>query len=81
MREVEGTVFENYVDWLKIASVVTMTSCPSLVMPAGFTADGRPVGVQLIGRPRGEAALLGAGAVLEELLGLSRLVPIEPRSR
>jgi len=58
---------------------VTMTSCPSLAIPAGFTADGRPVGLQVVGKPRGEAALLSAGAVLEDLLGLSGLVPIEPR--
>ncbi|WP_413990602.1 amidase [Labrys okinawensis] len=79
VREVEGHVFENYVEWLRLASVVTMTSCPSLAIPAGFTADGRPVGLQLVGKPRGEAALLSAGAVLEDLLGLSSLVPIEPR--
>ncbi|GLS17232.1 amidase [Labrys miyagiensis] len=79
VREVEGHVFENYVEWLRLASVVTMASCPSLAIPAGFTADGRPVGLQLVGRPRGEAALLSAGAVLEDLLGLSSLVPIEPR--
>ncbi|WP_448950084.1 amidase [Labrys neptuniae] len=81
VREVDGTVFENYVDWLKIASVITMTSCPSLALPAGFTGDGRPVGVQIVGKPRGEAALLSAGMVLEELLGLSALVPIEPNPR
>ena len=79
VREVDGHAFENYVEWLRLASVVTMTSCPSLAIPAGFTADGRPVGLQVVGKPRGEAALLSAGAVLEELLGLSRLVPIEPR--
>jgi amidase len=37
------------------------------------------VGLQVVGKPRGEAALLSAGAVLEDLLGLSGLVPIEPR--
>ncbi|CAM5775183.1 amidase [Labrys miyagiensis] len=81
VREVEGHVFENYVEWLRLASVVTMTSCPSLAIPAGFTTDGRPVGLQLVGKPRGEAALLSAGAVLEELLGLSSLVPIDPREQ
>ncbi|MDQ0395921.1 amidase [Labrys monachus] len=79
VREVDGHVFENYVEWLRLASVVTMTSCPSLAMPAGFSADGRPIGLQLIGKPRGEAALLGAGAVLEDILGLAGLVPIDPR--
>jgi amidase len=79
VREVDGHKFENYVDWLQMASVITMTSCPALAMPAGFTGDGRPVGLQLVGKPRGEAALLSAAAALEAILGLTKLTPIEPR--
>jgi amidase len=79
VKEVGGQSFENYVEWLKIASVVTMTSCPSIAVPAGFTADGRPVGVQIVGRPRGEAALLSAAAAFEEATGLAKLMPIDPR--
>jgi amidase len=71
--------FENYVDWLRLTSVVTMTGCPALALPAGFTDDGRPVGLQLVGRPRGEAALLSAGGALESVLDLARLTPIDPR--
>jgi amidase len=48
-------------------------------VPAGFTADGRPVGVQIVGRPRGEAALLSAAAAFEEATGLAKLMPIDPR--
>ena len=80
IREVDGVQMENYVDWLKIASVVTVSSCPSLALPAGFTPDGRPVGLQLVGRPRGEAALLGAGRAIESLFGLAGQVPIDPRT-
>jgi amidase len=56
-----------------------MTSCPSIAVPAGFTADGRPVGVQIVGRPRGEAALLSAAAAFEEATGLAKLTPIDPK--
>jgi amidase len=79
VKEVDGQSFENYVEWLKIASVITMTSCPSIAVPAGFTTDGRPVGVQIVGRPRGEAALLSAAAAFEEATGLAKLTPIDPR--
>ena len=54
-------------------------SCPAISVPCGFTRDGRPVGLQLVGRPRGEAALLSAALAFEEMLGLAELVPIEPR--
>ena len=43
-------------------------------------ADGRPVGMQIVGRPRGEAALLSAGLVVEDILGLRDTVPIDPRT-
>ncbi|MFZ5792356.1 MAG: amidase [Pseudomonadota bacterium] len=80
VREVDGQRFDNYVEWLKLASVITMTSCPAVAIPAGFTKDGRPVGLQLVGRPRGEAALLSAAAALEEVLDLARLTPIDPKT-
>ena len=81
VRELEGVTFDNYVEWLRIASVITMTSHPSLAVPAGFTTDGRPVGLQLVGRPRGEADLLAAGAAFEQAVDIARLTPIEPKGK
>jgi amidase len=79
-REINGIALDNYVEWLKLAALVTMTSCPSLALPAGFAADGRPVGIQVVGKPRGEAALLGAALAMEDVLGVRDAVPIDPRS-
>ena len=78
-REINGIALDNYVEWLKLAALVTMTTCPSLALPAGFSADGRPVGIQLVGKPRGEAALLAAGAALEQVFGIAGQLPIDPR--
>ncbi len=79
IRELGGIALDNYVEWLRITSAITLTSCPAISVPCGFTRDGRPVGLQLVGRPRGEVALLSAAAAFEAMLGLSRLVPIDPR--
>lgn len=79
-RDINGVKLDNYVEWLKLAALITMTSCPSLAIPAGFAADGRPVGIQIVGKPRGEAALLSAALAIEEILGLRDAVPIDPRT-
>src|SRR5258707_15814038 len=79
VKEVDGVRFDNYVEWLRLTSVVTLTSCPVLALPAGFTADGRPVGLQLVGRPRGEAALLSPAAAPEAGRDPPRLTAGRPR--
>ncbi len=76
---IAGVKSETYIDWIGICFAVTLTSCPVVAIPAGFTAAGLPVGLQLIGKPRGEAALLGAAALFEQATGLDKRVPIEPR--
>jgi amidase len=79
VERVGDHVFENYVDWVGITYVISLTACPALSLPAGFTQGGLPVGVQMISRPRGEDQLLGYAAALEADLGLNRLLPIDPR--
>ncbi len=80
IREIAGVPLDNYVEWIRITYAVTLTSLPVVALPCGVTADGRPVGLQLIGRPRGEAALIAAAAALESLWGLATQVPILPRT-
>jgi amidase len=72
--------FPSYIDWVTITYAITLTGCPAISIPAGFTATGLPVGLQLVGPPRGEAKLLAIAAVLEDLLGLADAVPIDPRT-
>ncbi len=76
--EIDGKPVGDYLDWLKFSFLSTTTSLPALAMPAGFTDDGMPVGIQLIGPNRGEAKLLRVGRALEQALGLPR-GPIDPR--
>jgi amidase len=57
-RTVEGQPMETYIDWMRSCSDITVTGCPAVSMPAGFTPDGLPVGVQFVGRPRGDVELL-----------------------
>jgi amidase len=76
---IEGQRPATYIASSALTYAITLTSCPAICVPCGFTRDGRAVGLQIVGRPRGEAALLGAAALFEQLTGLDRLLPIDPR--
>jgi amidase len=80
VETIAGQPTETYIDWIAITFAVTMTSCPALSLPVGFSSSGLPIGLQVIGRPRGEAELLRACHRMEEVLGLASKVPMSPRS-
>jgi amidase len=73
--------FETYYDWYTIAYAITLTALPALALPCGFTADGRPVGLQIVGCPRGEAALLSAAAMGEKLFSIVADLPVNPTEK
>ncbi len=76
---IDGEKLTNYMGASTLNAAITMTSCPAVAIPAGFDQYGRPVGLQIAGPARGEAACLSAAYFLEQLTGLDRLLPIEPR--
>ena len=79
VREVEGERFDNYVEWLRITSAITLSACPVLALPCALSRGGLPVGMQLVAPPRGEWQLLSAAAALEQVFGMAERVPLDPR--
>ena len=79
VTECDGHKFDTYIDWLTIVSAITLAACPAISIPAGFTRENLPVGIQLVGPPRGEAKLLAGAKALETILGLGAITPIDPR--
>ncbi|WP_024512178.1 amidase family protein [Bradyrhizobium sp. ARR65] len=79
VAECAGKKFDNYVQWLGIVYAITLACCPALSLPCGFTNLGLPVGLQIVGPPRGEAQVLAGAKVLEDILGLRGTTPIDPR--
>ncbi len=75
---VDGQAIENYVDWLRFSFLATTTALPALSMPVSKTSDGMPIGLQLIGPPRGEAKLLQVARAIEIAVGFGNS-PIDPR--
>ena len=80
VKQCNGVDFATYVDWLLIVAPATLAACPALSLPCGFTKDGLPVGLQMIGASNGDARLLSAAGVLEDVLGLQTVRPVDPRS-
>lgn len=77
-RVVKGRKITDYVNWLRFSFLSVVTTLPAISIPVGFTKSGMPVGLQLIGKPRGEAALLVIADEIEQILGIAKTLPIDP---
>lgn len=72
--EVDGVGLSRYFEWQRLACRLSATTHPVLAMPMGFVG-GLPVGMQVVGRYGRDCDLLSLGSVLEEALGLERVLP------
>ena len=75
---VAGVEQPDYLGWMRAVCHVSVTGHPVMSMPAGFTATGTPVGVQLVGRHRAEADLLTMAKGFEAVTGYAALRPRLP---
>ncbi len=64
--EIQGKPMAHYIQWAYLTYAITLTGLPAISVPCGFTRDGLPVGLQIVGRRRAEAAVLRAAAAFEE---------------
>lgn len=74
VRRVGDVEYDRYFRWQMLANRITVTAHPVVVTPAGFS-NGLPVGMQVIGRNRGEFELLAHTAGIERALGLVAIHP------
>jgi amidase len=73
-KEIAGVKMEHYIEWQKSCYWITATFRPAISVPAGFTADGLPVGIQIVGRYRDDFGVLQLGHAFEQAtkIGLRR---------
>ena len=73
--EVAGVSMRTYHEWMEGVCLITFAGTPSLAVPAGFSAAGLPIGLQIIAPAQQEMACLQLGAAFEAVEPLWRLRP------
>ncbi len=77
-QEIAGRKMETYHEWMKAVLLVTLCGAPALAVPAGFSDQGLPIGIQLVGPDRQEFSLLQLAYAYESILDAEhrRLPPL-----
>ena len=65
-KTVAGVAMPTYIDWMRSCWYVTFMACPAISVPAAFTDDGLPVGLQIVGRYRDDLGVLQLAHAFEE---------------
>src|SRR5262245_729442 len=78
-RAIDGVPMHNYIDWMKSAYWISATFCPAISVPAGFTAQGLPVGLQIVGPSRADFSVLQLAHVFEDATAVGLRRPAGPR--
>ena len=50
VREINAVKMETYIDWMATCYSITLTGLPAISVPCGFTPEGLPIGLQIVGR-------------------------------
>src|SRR2546428_6809239 len=73
--EIAGVKFSNYIDWMKCCWYISVTGNPAASVPAGFTPEGLPVGVQIVGREKQDFSVLQMAHAFEQATGFGKKHP------
>lgn len=66
ITEINGVPMRNYIEWMRSCYYISVCNTPAIAVPAGFTSDGLPVGLQIIGRPRADVSVLQLAYAYEQ---------------
>jgi amidase len=72
---IDGVEMATYIDWMQSCSFITVTGHPAISVPAGFTSDGLPVGLQIIGRHHDDLGVLRLAYAFEQATQFARIRP------
>ena len=66
VREINGTKMETYIDWMASCYAITLTGLPAISVPCGFTKEGLPIGLQIVGRHQRDFDVLQLAYAFEQ---------------
>jgi len=73
--EIAGVKFKNYIDWMRSCWYISATGNPAASVPGGFTPEGLPVGVQIVGRNKADFSVLQLAHAFEQATGSGKKRP------
>jgi amidase len=73
--EIAGVKFTSYIDWMKSCWYISATGNPAASVPGGFTPEGLPVGVQIVGRNKADFSVLQIAHAFEEVANFGKKRP------
>ena len=76
VTEIDGVRMSSYIDWMRSCYYVTVAALPAISVPAGFTRDGLPVGLQIAGRAQQDFGVLQIAHAFEQAAGPMQRLPV-----
>lgn len=75
VREIEGEQMHTYIDWMKSCYFISVLGLPAISVPCGFTPDGLPVGLQIVGRHQADLEVLRLAYAFQQATGHWQQLP------
>ena len=75
IKEIDGVQMKTYIDWMKSCYYITVTGHPAISVPCGFTPEGLPVGMQIVGRHNADFSVLQLANAFEKATGFWKQHP------
>ena len=75
ITEINGVKMETYIDWMRSCYYISVLGLPAISVPCGFTLDGLPVGVQIVGRHQDDFGVLQLAHAFEQATGFWKQRP------
>jgi amidase len=76
VTEIAGVAMQSYVDWMRSCYFISMTALPAISVPAGFTPEGLPVGLQIVGRHQDDWGVLQMAHAFEQVSGVKARIDV-----